>query len=143
MLIHVNDCTIAATLIVLITDFKVQIARHVKITDLGELHWLLGIEIKRDREQRTLHLSQCLYINSILCCYGLEDLKPVSILMDTNICLSTAQSPSTTADFAKMRDIPYHEAVGSLIYAVLRMRPDITFAIQTISHFTKNPGPIH
>ena len=63
--------------------------------------------------------------------------------MDTNIRLSTAQSSSTTADFAKMHNIPYHEAVGSLMYAVLGMRPDIIFAIQTISHFTKNPGPIH
>jgi len=50
VLIHVNDCTIAATSIVLITDFKVQITRHVKITNLGELHWLLGIEIKHDHE---------------------------------------------------------------------------------------------
>jgi len=41
---------IAATLIVLITDFKVQIARHAKITDLGELHWLLGIEIKHNHK---------------------------------------------------------------------------------------------
>ena len=45
VLVHVNDCMIAATLIVLITDFKIQIARHVKITNLGKLHWLLSIEI--------------------------------------------------------------------------------------------------
>jgi len=48
--------------------------------------------------------------------------------MDTNIHLSTAQSPSTTADFAKMHDIPYHKAVGSLMYAALGTRPDIAFA---------------
>jgi len=51
VLVHVDDCTIAATSIVLITDFKVQIARHVKIINLSELHWLLGIEIKHDRER--------------------------------------------------------------------------------------------
>ena len=58
VLVHVNDCMIAATSIVLIADFKVQIAKHVQITDLGELHWLLDIEIKRDHERHTLHLSQ-------------------------------------------------------------------------------------
>ena len=82
---HVNDCTIAATSIVLIADFKVQIAKHVQITDLDKLHWLLGIEIKCDCEGHTLHLSQRSYLDSILQCYGLEDLKPVSIPMDTNI----------------------------------------------------------
>jgi len=143
VLIHINDCTIAATSIVLITDFKVQIARHVKITDFGKLHWLLSIKIKRDHEWRILHLSQHLYINSILHRYGLEDLKPVSIPMDTNIHLSTAQYSSTTANFTKMCDISYHEAVSSLMYAALGTHPDIAFAIQTIFCFMKNPRLIH
>jgi hypothetical protein len=143
VLVHVDDCTIAATSITLIADFKIQIAKHVQITDLGELHWLLGIEIKRVREHRTLHLSQCSYLDSILRHYGLEDLKPVSIPMDTNIRLTTAQSPSTTSEFAQMRDVPYHEAVGSLMYAALGSRPDIAFAVQTVSRFSKNPGPVH
>jgi hypothetical protein len=42
---------------------KSRIAGHVEITDLDELHCLLGIEIKRDRDKRTTHLSQLiLYI---------------------------------------------------------------------------------
>jgi len=48
VLVHVDDC--AATSMVLITDFKAQISEHVGITNLGELHWLLGIEIKCDHE---------------------------------------------------------------------------------------------
>ena len=72
-----------------------------------------------------------------------KDLKPVSIPMDTSIRYSTTQSPSTTADIAKMRDIPYHEAIGLLMYAALGTCPDIAFAVQTVSCFLKNPGPIH
>jgi len=66
VLVHVDDCTIAATSITLITDFKAWISEYVDITDLGELHWLLSIKIKHDQEHRTIHLSQCSYINSIL-----------------------------------------------------------------------------
>ena len=47
------------------------------------------------------------------------------------------------AKFAQMHDIPYREAVGSLIYAALGTRPDIAFAIQTVSHFSTKPGPAH
>ena len=46
VLVHVDDCTLIASTAALISGFKAQIAKHVEISDLGELHWLLGIEIK-------------------------------------------------------------------------------------------------
>jgi hypothetical protein len=143
IVVHVDDCTFAANSIGLIMDTKARIAEHVEITDLGELHWLLGLEIRRDRSRRTISLSQRSYIDQIIRRYGLEDLKPVSIPMDVNIRLTTAQSPSTTTQIAQMRDIPYHEAVGSLMYAMIATRPDICFAVQTVSRFSTNPGQTH
>ena len=47
VLVHVDDCTIAGTSITLVLRFKIEIAKFVSITDLGELHWILGIEAKR------------------------------------------------------------------------------------------------
>ena len=88
-------------------------------------------------------LSQRSYINPILQRYGFDDAKPVSTPMDVNIRLTSAQSPSTTEEFVKMRNIPYHEAVGSLMYASLGTCPDITFAVQTISRFSSKPGITH
>jgi hypothetical protein len=143
VLVHVDDCTIVGNKQQLISAFKAQIAKHVEITDLGELHWILGIEVRRIREERKIMLSQQSYIDSILRRYGFEDLKPVSIPMDPNIRLSSAQSPSSTEQFAAMRNIPYLEAVGSLIYASLGTRPDISFAVQTVSRFASKPGLPH
>ena len=143
ILVHVDDCTIIAPNLPLIQVFKAQIAKQVKITDLGELHWLLGIEIKRNRELRTIHLSQRAYIQSILQRYNLHELKPVSVPMDPSARFSTAQAPSTTQEFAAMRNVPYHEAVGSLMYAALGTRPDIAYAVQTVSRFSINPGQAH
>jgi len=42
-----------------------------------------------------------------------------------------------------MQDVPYHEAVGSLMYASLGTQPDISFAVQTLSRFASNPGLAH
>ena len=42
-----------------------------------------------------------------------------------------------------MCNIPYHEAVGSLMYASLRTWLDITYAIQTLSHFSTKPRTAH
>ena len=143
VLVHVDDCTIVATALPLINDFKANLVNHVEITDLGELHWLLGIEIRRERERRLIFLSQRSYLDSILTRYGLQDLKPLSIPMDPNVRLTSMQSPSTTQDFARMRNVPYHEAVGSLMYAALGTRPDIAYAVQTVSRFTSKPGLDH
>ena len=114
MAIHINDCTIAASSIALIDEFKAELKKSVEVTDLGELHWLLGIEIKRDRMYCTIHLSQRSYIKAILHQYSLEDVQPVSTLMDLNVHYSSMQSPATTKEIAEMQDVPYREAIGSL-----------------------------
>jgi hypothetical protein len=63
--------------------------------------------------------------------------------MDTNVKLTSAQSPTLAQDFTIMRDVPYHEAVSSLMWACLGTRPDIAFAVTTLSEFSQNPGLVH
>ena len=63
--------------------------------------------------------------------------------MDPNAKLMTAQSPNLIDEIAAMRNMPYHEAVGSLMYASLGTRLDIAFAVQTVSRFSTNPGVAH
>lgn len=54
-----------------------------------------------------------------------------------------AQSPSTTAEITQMCSVLYYEAVGSLMYTALRTQSDITFAVQTTSHFLTKPRPVY
>ena len=143
VLVHVDDCTIAASSTKLVGHFKAKISKHVEITDLGELHWLLGIEVRRNREQRTIHFSQRSYITSILRRFNLDELKPLSTPMQPGLLLSMCQTPKTTAEWAQMRDIPYREAIGSLMYAALGTRPDIAFAVQALSRYSTKFGPVH
>ena len=63
--------------------------------------------------------------------------------MDPNVRLTSAQSPTTTEEFAAIRNVPYHEAIGSLMYAMLGARPDICFVIQTVLRFNNSPGLPH
>jgi Reverse transcriptase (RNA-dependent DNA polymerase) len=141
--VHVDDCTIAATCICLIEELKASLRQHVKVMDLGELHWMLSIEIKHDRKASTIHLSQHVYIDAILCCYNFADLKPLPTPMDVQVHLSSKQAPASVAECAIMCDVPYHKAVSALNWAALSMHPDITFAVATMACFTSNPGPVH
>ena len=63
--------------------------------------------------------------------------------MDPASWLSTIQSPLTTKEYAAMKHVPYHEAVGSLMYATLGTWPDICYAVQTVSKFNNKPGLAH
>jgi Reverse transcriptase (RNA-dependent DNA polymerase) len=112
--VHVDDCTIATTCICLIEELKASLHQHVKVTDLGELHWMLSIEIKHDREASTIHLSQHAYIDAILHRYNFANLKPLSIPMDVQVRLSSKQAPTSVAECAIMCDMPYREAIGAL-----------------------------
>ena len=44
---------------------------------------------------------------------------------------------------AVQHDVPYHEAVGALNWAVLVTRPNILFAVFTVAHFALNLEPAH
>jgi hypothetical protein len=141
--VHIDDCTIAASSEHLVKDLKAGLSCHIEVTDLSELHWMLGIQVMHDRDACSIHLSQHTYLDSILRCYNFVDVKLLSTPMDTQVRLTSEQAPSTPADFTAMRNVPYHKAVSMLNWAVLAMRPDIAFAIAMVARFGANPGPAH
>ena len=143
IVVHVDNCTITASSLSLVVELKAQIRKHVKITDLGELHWLLGIKVTRNHKEWTIALSQWSYLESITRCFGFDELKPISSPMEPHIKLTNTQSPSTGAEYTTMQHIPYCEAVSSLMYTALGTRPDISYAISTVSCFCSNPGMLH
>ena len=103
----------------LINKFKVEINGKYKLTDLGPCTWLLGIKITCDFARQTIALSQCAYFDAILTCFNFDDLKPSAVPMDHNQPLGRSQCPSMLVDIARMKNVPYREAVGSLMYAAM------------------------
>ena len=85
LLSHVDDFTIAALKAPLIKEIKDGLQKHIDIHNLGEIHWMLGLEIKRNRELRTISLSQRSYIDPIITKYGFKDAKPLSIPIVANL----------------------------------------------------------
>ena len=59
------------------------------------------------------------------------------------LVLSKGQCPSTPEQVKRMNDIPYASAVGSIMYAMICTRPDISYALSRVSRFQSNPGEEH
>jgi hypothetical protein len=93
--VHVDDLMIAASGKELMQKTKEELSRELEMTDQGEIHWLLGVEIKRDRDNHTISLSQRAYIDTVVADYGLEDAsaRANATPMDPNTRLSRDQAP--------------------------------------------------
>ena len=57
--------------------------------------------------------------------------------------LSNEDGPQNDAEIAKMRGIPYPEAVGALMWVATMTRPDLAYTAHTLATFVDNPGPEH
>jgi hypothetical protein len=141
--VHVDDCILTGSSASLIEEYKGKLNNEYALTDLGPVHWLLGIKVTRDREERTISLSQSAYIDTILARFSLSDAKPVSSPMLPGASFSKKDCPTSPQEVARMHKVPYREAIGSLMYASVATRPDITSAVSFLSQFLENPGEAH
>ena len=57
--------------------------------------------------------------------------------------LTKTMSPTNSTEVANMSAIPYRQAVGALNYLAVCTRPDIAYAVSSVSRFLNNPGPAH
>ena len=69
--------------------------------------------------------------------------KPVSSLLGSHLKLSSKQSPLSEKEKEEMQKVPYASTVGSLMYAMVCTRPNITHAVGVVSRFLSNPGKKH
>lgn len=103
----------------------------------------MGMEIHRDRKNGKLWLSQHKYVKNILTRFGMKHVKPVGIPLASHFKLSSSLCPSNEEEKKDMSHVPYASAVGSLMYAMVCTRPDISYAVGVASRFMANPGREH
>lgn len=141
--VSTDDMTLAAKYLRTIEDLKRELGDRYEISDLGEIHWLLGIEVKRDRANRTIHLSQRAYLDSIIKEFNLEDAPPLSVPAEPGLVLGPHQCPKTPEEFKEMENVPYVRGVGKLMYYYVATRPQIGYIIRVLAQFMSNPGRVH
>jgi hypothetical protein len=110
---------------------------------LGAAKKILDMEITRDRKFGLLFLSQHGYIQKVFRHFNMHDSKPVSTLIAPHFKLSSSQSPSTDSDFEYMSKVSYSSVVGSLMYAMVCSRPNLSYAMSLVSRYMTNPGKEH
>ena len=111
--------------------------------DLGSAKKILGMDIIRERKIHCLTLSHESYMRKVIERFNMTRAKPVSTPIAPHFKLSSSQSPQTDEENEVMKKVPYANAIGSMMYAMVCTRPDISYAVSLVSRFMSNPGEEH
>jgi hypothetical protein len=91
LLLYVNDIILIESLNRLLDRITTSLRSEFAMTDMGSLHYFLGIMVTRDSSG--MHLSQAKYAAEILDNAGMTDSKSATTPVDTSPKLSACASP--------------------------------------------------
>jgi hypothetical protein len=118
----------------LITECKQRLATEFEMKDLGLMHYFLGLEVWQSPER--IFLNQGKYTVEILKRFDMLECKSMNTPMEAKLKLLVNTS-SNLIDATLYRQI-----IGSLMY-LTNTRPDIYFAMNTLSQFLVEPRRVH
>ncbi|CAI7883454.1 unnamed protein product, partial [Closterium sp. NIES-54] len=106
---------------------------HVK-SELGELRSYLGLQITRDRAQRTITLTQSHMVQQVLQRFDFTYSSPQATPLSTRHSLSALPSDESVEPSG-----PYPELVGCLMYLMTCTRPDLAYPLSILACYVA-PG---
>ena len=148
--VYVDDICLADNDDALRERFMSALSERFPTEDKGELQWLLGIGVHRDRAARSLELSQELYIADIVTRWasyiGAGHTRRYDSPMEEGLLLTVADCPTRgSPEWEAMADrrAAYMAIVGSLNWLANMTFAEIAYATSQLSRFLDNPGPKH
>ncbi|GJS42492.1 retrotransposon protein, putative, ty1-copia subclass [Tanacetum coccineum] len=105
--------------------------------------YILGIKIYRDRSKCNIGLSKDTYLDKILKRFKMENSKKGNLPLHHGIKISKDLCLKTNKELDIMSRVPYASVVGSIMYAMTCIRPDVSFVLSMVSQHQQNPGEGH
>ena len=138
-----DDFTIVTNSRVLSTEVKAQLNQHFELVDLGDINWLLGVSVTHNLEDKTIALGQQAYIEQTIAHFGLSEARPNVTPMEPGADYHPDSPGVSPILLMSAEKTTYHEMIGSLMYCATMTRPDISFAISTLSQYLEAPQSTH
>lgn len=134
IILYVDDLLIAGRNLSSINMVKKKLASVFAMTDCGELRHFLGMRINYNRREGTLRLSQESNIAKVLDRFGMSECNPTRTPMEKGLQLPRG-GPSAGE--------PYRELLGSLMYIMLCVRPDVCYPVGYLGRFQQDSSTVH
>ncbi|KAJ8715602.1 hypothetical protein PYW07_010084 [Mythimna separata] len=138
ILIYVDDLLIFYNNIEKGKEMKEQLQSYFKMKVLGPVNHFIGWRVSQNATRDQIHIDQTTYIKKILQRFNMTDCNPVNSPCDlSSKLISTGEQDNIVSN------VPYQEAIGSLLYLSQGTRPDICFIVNKLSSFNNKPEIQH
>ncbi|CAI5483553.1 unnamed protein product [Closterium sp. Yama58-4] len=134
ILVYVEDLVFATADTAGLAYVKSELQKRHTCTDLGELRSYLGLQITRDRAQRTITLTQSHMVQQVLQRFSFTYSSPQATPLPTRHSLSALPSDESVESSG-----PYPELVGCLMYLMTCTRPDLAYPLSILARYVA-PG---
>jgi len=108
--------------------------RGLRVGSVTVLNYFVGMQVVRDRSNRTIKIHQGRYVNDMLLRFGMVDCNAVATPM-----LQTNVSYRDSEDLNDQDSKLYREIVGSLLWLAKATRPDVQFSVTRLTRFMQQP----
>jgi histone deacetylase 1/2 len=136
LLVYVDDIIVASSSTAATEALLKDLHADFALKDLGELHYFLGIEVKK--ASNGILLTEQKYTSDLLHRAGMRNCKPMNTPMSSTDKLSVHDG-----DLLGPKDeTEYRSIVESLQYLTLT-RPDISFVVNKVCQFLHKPTMVH
>ena len=117
----------------------------------GHVSWYVfrgrGVTDPRDRDSQKHAIGKTIFISKEIHQKVVKDIdileaKPMKIALAAHFCLTTELSPQILEE-QYMSHVLYSSAVWSIMYAIVCIRPDISYDVSVVSHYIHKSGKVH
>ncbi|CAI7833990.1 unnamed protein product [Closterium sp. NIES-53] len=136
-LVYVDDILLFSSSMKEIQKVQQQLMKNFKCKTLGEVKYYLGMHVERDLDHRWLKLDQEKFIKELDEKYGTENECKVATPLPAEFKLvKAAEDEGVEAEEQQQ----FQSLVGSLLYAAVHTRPDISFSVGQLARVVQNPS---
>jgi hypothetical protein len=134
LVLYVDDLILTSSNSKLLNHVKTNLKKKFEMTDLGFLHYFLGLQFLQTNIG--IFISQSKYACDLLCHFHMDDCKPTPSPFQSGVKITTTcTSPKVDATL-------YHQLVGSLLYLTHNC-PDLSFSVGLVARYMQTPHEIH
>lgn len=129
LLLYVDDIIIAGSNMLKIGEIKYYLKEEFEMEDNGDLDYFLGLKINYDKTGGKLYINQTQYLEDVLKKFNMDNCNTISTPIESKLNIEEYNKQECNQ--------PYRQLMGSLMYAMLGLRPNLSNALNFFLSLSK------